>query len=127
MKKITGFLCFLLFLIGLSSSQAQTNNYNVQPIPSFNFAMNEPVANFFELKSPGVNREKRDMEVVVNTRSTSSFPFFATVYVFKVVPNKVLGPFYVYAGQQLTVPIDNSRWGVRVLCDRPADVSVWID
>lgn len=127
MKKIIGLFCFLFFFAGLSSSFAQANNYNVQPIPSFNYVMSEPVANFFEIKSHSSNREKRDMEVVVNTRSTSSFPFFATVYVFKIAPNKVLGPFYVYAGQQLTVPIDNSRWGVRVLCDMPADVSVWTD
>ncbi len=67
------------------------------------------------------------MDVVVNTRTTSGIPFFATVYVFKKSGNKILGPFNVLAGQHLEVGIDNGKWGVRVDCLFPADVSVWID
>jgi hypothetical protein len=67
------------------------------------------------------------MDVVVNTRTTGSLSAFAVVYVFKVKSQKVLGPFYVLAGQHLVVPIDNSKWGVRVDCTFPADVSVWVD
>jgi hypothetical protein len=126
MKKTMILLGLVFFVCGLSSSFAQSTT--VYPIPSFNFQMNEPEVTFFEVKNVSTTyREKRDMEVVVNTRSTSSNSFFATVFVFKVNPMKILGPYIVFSGQQLTVPIDNAKWGVRVKSDHAAEVDVWTD
>jgi hypothetical protein len=124
MKKII-LLTLVLLIAGASTAIAQ--NYVVNPIPSINYQMNEPEAVFHENKRviPSTNKEKRDMDVVVNTRSTNSIPVFATVYVFKRNGNKILGPFYVLPGVQLSVPIDKSKWGVLVKCLTPVDVSVW--
>lgn len=124
MKKLT-LLAIIIFFIGLTSAFAQTPVVN--PIPSFNFPMNEPLAVFHEGKIKSANREKREMDVMVTTRSTNMGSIYATVYVFKIKPNKILGPFIVFSGDELEVPIDNSKWGVTVECSDPIDVSVWTD
>jgi hypothetical protein len=115
----------IIFLTAIVRVSAQTPV--VHPIPSFNYAMNEQSTYFHENKKINNGKEKRDMDVVVNTRTTGSLSRFAVVYVFKIQPQKVLGPFYVFAGQHLEVPIDNGKWGVRVDCNFPADVSVWAE
>lgn len=125
MKKIF-FLAIVIFLMGMTRVEAQIPPVN--PIPSYGYQMNNQIEYFHENQKHGkLLREKRDMDVVVTSRSTSFIPFYATVYVFKIKPNKILGPFQVLSGQLLKVPIDNSRWGVRVDCNWPADVSVWAD
>lgn len=125
MKKVL-LIAAIVFLTGLIKVHAQTPP--VQPIPTYNYPMASPTAYFYELTKGGSSgKEKRDMDVVVNTRTTGSLSDFAIVYVFKIQPQKVLGPFFVYPGQHLVVPIDNEKWGVRVDCEVAADVSVWID
>jgi len=125
MKKLA-VLTIIIFFTGLTYSFAQTPVVN--PIPSFNYQMDDPSALFHENKIiTSTNREKRDMDVVVNTRSTWSFPVFAIVFVFKINPMKIQGPYIVFPGVQLSVPIDNGKWGVLVQGTVPLDVSVWID
>ena len=127
MKKLFFVFTFVL-IAGLARINAQVVPPTVvHPIPSFNYAMNESSAYFHETKGINNNREKRDMDVVVNTRSTIGIPSFAMVFVFKLSPMKILGPYFVLPGQQLTVPIDNARWGVLVSANFEADVSVWAD
>ena len=124
MKNLLLFTIILIFA-GVKVGHAQTPVIN--PIPSYNYLMNVPTAYFYEVTNLGasINKEKRDMDVVVTTRSTSGIPFFAKVWVFRISPNKVLGPFYVLPNTLLTVPIDKHKWGVQVDAQSPVDVSVW--
>jgi hypothetical protein len=125
MKKII-LLTLAVFFTGIIVTVAQT--YVVNPIPSYNFPMNEPEAVFHENKKlVTTNKEKRDMDVVVNTRSTSWIPVLAHVWVFKRTSNIIKGPYHVYPGIKLEVAIDNGKWGVLVKCDESVDVSVWTD
>ena len=119
-------LTFLILFAGIAASVAQT--YVVNPIPSYNFPMNEPEAIFHENKQlVSNNKEKRDMDVVVNTRSTSWIPVLAHVWVFKMSSNTIKGPYHAYPGEKLEVPIGHGKWGVRVQCNESVDVSVWVD
>jgi hypothetical protein len=125
MKKFI-LLSFIALYVSLSGAVAQ--NPVVNPIPSFNFPMNEPTAVFHETKiNTNSGKEKRDMDVVVNTRSTYNLPVFAIVFVFRLNPIRILGPYIIFPDAQLTVPIDQGKWGVLVKCNAPVDVSVWVD
>ena len=72
-------------------------------------------------------REKRDMEIVVSSSSTSWLPVTAKVWVVKDNGVIIVGPFTVVPEQQLTVPIDAGKWGVLIQSDWNITASVWID
>jgi hypothetical protein len=49
------------------------------------------------------------------------------VYIFTLDHSVVFGPYIVPSGQTLSVPIDDSAWGVSISTDSPTFVSVWTD
>ncbi len=127
MKKIILIVAFILFT-GLNGLLAQRLYFN--PIPSFNCPVTaESTAAFKELKThpQGTNREKRDMDVIISSSSTSIFSIFANVWIVKENENIVLGPYQIFENETLTVPIDNGRWGVVIRSDWNVTASVWTD
>jgi hypothetical protein len=50
----------------------------------------------------------------------------ATVCVYSLDGQTILGPYTVYGGEILSVPIDDREWGVYVESDDEITVDVWI-
>ena len=123
MKKVI-LICIVLFFSGLNGLMAQFAKVN--PIPTYNYYMTEETAAFQEMGPENQTEEKRDMNVEVTTSSSDASEVFATVWVLKKNGNKVLGPFTVYANEQLSVEIDGSKWYTIINCKWDITVSVWI-
>ena len=121
MKKII-LLSVVIYFTCLCGLHAQVIN----PIPSFAFPITTHQTVFGELKASN-GKEKRDMDVEISTASHGSTPISATVWVVKKNGNTVRGPFTIYPGDLLSVPIDNGKWGVIVNCDWSVLVNVWVD
>ncbi|MCX6305714.1 MAG: hypothetical protein NT040_12195 [Bacteroidetes bacterium] len=124
MKKITLIAAFIL-IAGLTGLFAQ--HININPIPSFNYQLTALNTGFQERLSHGTpGREKRDMDVVISSSSTSPIPVFAKVWLAKdgIV---VKGPYTIFLDQLLSVPISDGQWGVIIKCDWDVAASVWID
>jgi len=125
MKKIILIVALFLFT-GMSGLLAQ--HFQINPIPSYNYQLTALSTGFQELLSHSTPaREKRDMDVVISSSSTSPIPIFATVWVVKENGVIILGPYTIFLDELLSVPIDNGQWGVVVRCDWDVNVSVWID
>ncbi len=127
MKKFFFVSIFFLFT-GIASVVAQS--FPVNPIPSYNVSLTTLNTGFQEIRpriNPLPSREKRDMEVTISSSSTSSMTIFAKVWLVKDNGASTLGPYFVAEGDQLTVPIDNGRWGVVIRCEWNVSASVWID
>jgi hypothetical protein len=120
-------LTAFVFVTGISGLFAQ--HFEINPIPSYNYELTSQNTGFQEKKihsSP--SREKRDMEVVISSSSTSPMPVYAKVWVVKDNGSVTLGPYVVLVDEQLSVPIDNDGiWGVVIRCDWNGLASVWIE
>lgn len=129
-------LAVVLLFLFCGSKQA----FSQYPIPSYNVNVTS-WANFQEHPlSSGVSTRnsnnaggvgspmaKRNMNVQVNCcgfASTDSCK--ATVRVYSLDGEKILGPFTVYGGDILSVPIDDRDWGVIVSTEVDITVDVWI-
>lgn len=125
MKKI------ILLFVGiylLSLSQVVAQNYNVNPIPSFNYIMTSQTAYFGEINTQlNSQKEKRDMDVEISTANHSPFPIFAKVWVVRKSGNVVKGPYILHNNQLLSVPIDHGKWGVVIQCTWDVYANVWIN
>jgi len=124
MKKGILVIAFIL-VTGLSGLFAQ--QYVVNPIPSFNYALTTQSTTFRERVGGTNNREKREMDVVISSSSTNSFPVYATVWIKKVNSQVVLGPYIIFLDEPLTVQIDNSKWSAVIECAWGVNASVWIE
>jgi hypothetical protein len=129
MKKIILIAVFTLFA-GINALVAQKGH--TQPIPSFDYNLKSEIIQFVEnrkiLLPPAEPKEKREMEIVISSSSTSPFDVFATVWLIKKRTNVVKGPFTIYLDQQFSKTIDNGEWSVVMYCDfKNVKASVWID
>jgi len=126
MKTAILFTAFI-FISGMSGLFAQ-HNMPINPIPSFNCLLTTQTTGFKEFVSKGnPAREKRDMDVVISSSSTSPVTVFAKVWVCKENGIQVLGPYTLYLDELLSVPIDNGQWGVIIKCDWSVMASVWTE
>jgi hypothetical protein len=126
MKKIL-LLTIMLSLVIVTFAKAGN------PIPSYNVSLNGK-AIFQEVNpiSIKVNNypsdEKRDMNVT--DAGSANGPVGGSpmvVYFYRLDKTIVLGPYYLTAGQTMTIPIDNNPWGVSTISDSQTLVSVWAD
>jgi len=104
--------------------------FAAHPIPSYNVQVSNR-ANFQETtQNNSMAKEKRIMNIQTNTATLSpGSGSIAVVYVYKLNGHKTLGPFYLKCGDQLSVGIDNSKWGVAMELQGPGNpvlTSVWI-
>ena len=128
MKKLL-LIPFVFLFIGT------TQSFCINPIPSYNVKVTAR-ANFLEtgiyLSGNQTNKEKRLMNIETSTASAPPSKSLSLtrsiVYVYKHDGNQILGPFYIEYGQLLSVPIDNSLWGVIIGEENPGNemlVDVW--
>ena len=121
MKKVTLTVCLLI----LFSVSAYLQNVPTYPIPSYNVNVNG-TANFIpfgsNLSTLGNTKEKRSQNVAVR----GSYGSYATVWVYSLDGLDVLGPYVVYAGETLSVPIDDRDWGVLVQTSYEIQVDVYV-
>jgi hypothetical protein len=103
----------------------------VYPIPSYNIEVNgyanftQSTLNQAQLRVQPM--EKVEMNVIIKS-SSGSTDCQATVWVYSLDNNTVLGPFTVSCDQLLQVSIDTSEsWGVLVDTDEDLLVSVWVN
>ena len=119
------FLSVCLFII-TSANQVSAQVTKPYPIPSFNVTVTDPAA--FQETGPAATRAKRIMNVQVKPKSIADTGSCgATIYIYSLDHETILGPYYVNCGETLTVPIDEREWGVVVTADVPVEVSVWIE
>jgi hypothetical protein len=127
MKKFL-LIAAIIFVSGMSGLYAQRHRNYINPIPSYNYPVTNEVAAFQEKLNHGNPlREKRDMDVVISSSSSSPMLIFAQVWVVKDAGSVILGPFIIYPDDQLSVPIDNGQWGVVIKSEWDITASVWID
>jgi uncharacterized protein YdeI (BOF family) len=126
MKKIL-LLTIMLFMVTVTFAK-QGN-----PIPSYNVSLSGK-AIFQEDNSGSIalnnhpSYEKRDMNVTDGGNSNGPVGGSpVVVYFYRLDRTIVLGPYYLTAGQTMTVPIDNNPWGVSTISDSQTIVSVWAD
>jgi hypothetical protein len=76
-----------------------------------------------------LSAEKRDMNVENGAGGTNSPSDLSSIIViiYRLDRSIVLGPYLVPAGQNLSVPIDDSPWAVSVVAGSGDYVSVWTD
>jgi hypothetical protein len=114
--------------------------FSQYPIPSYNVNVTSwanfqeyPLSSVVSTRNSnnagcvGSPMAKRDMNVQVNCcgfASTDSCK--ATVWVYSLDGETILGPFTVYGGDILSVPIDDRDWGVIVSTEDDITVDVWI-
>jgi hypothetical protein len=129
MKQLILIAAFTL-LTGMNILVAQ----KIQPIPSFDYKLNKETIEFVESNksflpsAPADSREKREMEIVISSSSTSPFDAFATVWLVKKKNNMVKGPYTIFQDQQFTKTIDKGEWSVVMVCNFDnIKASVWID
>jgi hypothetical protein len=104
--------------------------FAAHPIPSYNVQVTNR-ANFQEMtQNNSQAKEKRIMNIQTNSVTMNSASgSVSVVFVYKLNGHKRLGPYYLECGDQLSVEIDNSKWGVVMELQSPWDpvlASVWI-
>lgn len=110
---------------------------STNPIPSYNVLITGKAIFVDQSSAEVVNNnqilsaEKRDMNVDNNGGGSNSpdpnqGPSIV-VYIFTLDHSIVLGPYIVPSGQNISVPIDDSAWGVAIGTDSQVNVSVWTD
>jgi len=76
----------------------------------------------------GAPMAKREMDIRVNCSGVSpNGTCQATVWVYSLDGQTILGPYTVNGGDVLSVPIDDRDWGVLVITDDDITVDVWIE
>ena len=119
MRKIF-YLTIVIFWLGIISISAQN------PIPSYNVPVYNH-ANFQEqnksFNANLLNRGKR----AVNVKVVGGISSMATIYIYSLDYQNILGPFIVNGGETLTIDIDSREWGVLVNSEDHVTVDVWID
>jgi len=119
MKPNCLFSVFLLLLGSTLSGQV----FPTYPIPSYNVAIGN-YANFAPTKGTVFYPAKAKKEI--NTAVRGAAGSSANVWVYSLDGQDVLGPYTVYAGETLSVDIDDRQWGVLVQSAHDIVVDVWI-
>ena len=133
MKKEFLLAVLLLLLFGLQKAYCQypIPSYNVTVISKATFQESQVSTGGSSLNNNGpvsAPMAKREMDVKVNCSGTSSDGSCqATVLVYSLDGQTVLGPYIVYGGDILSVPIDDRDWGVLVTTEDDITVDVWIE
>jgi hypothetical protein len=125
MKKILLLTLSILMVTAAFAKFAKAGN----PIPSYNVPVSSK-AYFQEANSVLVNYspsdEKRDMNISNDTPGNRPIGSgMIQAYIYRLDQSIILGPFNVYLGETLTIPIDEYRWGVYIETKDDTFVSVW--
>jgi hypothetical protein len=123
MNRIIGLLIF--WTVSASTGIVGQNIPNY-PIPSYHISDNG-YANFNNLHSNKGGRTMGEKQVNIHLKSGSAgnTNCEATVWVYNLDQNTVLGPYTVNCGETLNVEIDDREWGVLVETDEEVIVDVW--
>jgi hypothetical protein len=125
MKKVI-LIAAIILATGLNGLFAQ--HLVINPIPNYNFPLTATNTGFQEKKTHILpSREKREMDVVITSSSSSPMLVFAKVWVVKDNGSVTLGPFTIFPDEPLNVQIDNGVWGVIIQSDWDLLASVWIE
>ena len=116
----------ILILIVLLSGLGMTSVFAQNPIPSYNVPVYH-VANFQEQsKNNNVNYNSRYKRAIIITANGAPSSI-ATVYVYSLDLQDILGPFTLMGGETISVEIDSRDWGVLVESDDHITVDVRIE
>ncbi len=99
-----------------------------EPIPSYKYPINR-TQNFIEkIAKDGDPSPKGKRDMLVQSSISSGKPTMATLYAFSTDGTTVVGPYVIYSGQTIIIPIDDRQWGLNVVAQGNDHVyiSVWI-
>jgi hypothetical protein len=128
MKK---FIILLMTFVAVFGIEAKPQNIPLYPIPSYNvevtgyakFQQSTQSTSQYQVQP----QDKQDVNVEVSTPSGVT-NCQATVWVYCLNSNTVLGPYTVYCNEPLQVDVDPSQlWGVLIDTDEDLLISVWIN
>ena len=120
------YLNLCLFLILAFTSQVSAQIAKPYPIPSYNVIVTDPAA--FQETGTSATKAKKDVIIQVKPgNAADSGSCGASVIIYSLDHQTILGPYFVSCGETVTVPIDEREWGVIVTADIPVEVSVWIE
>lgn len=122
MKKTVLLLIFGFFLAVGLMSQTQ----NPYPIPSYNVTV-DGYTLFQESMGSSLTEGKKILNTSVKKYGPESPECTATVWIYSLDEQSVLGPYSVPVGTILSVEIDDRLWGVLVDSDCEILVDVWIE
>ncbi len=130
MKKI---LLLVVSILMVTVVFGQTKAYH---IPSYNTLVTG-TANFVSgfnistTNNQALSPDKRDVDVENDGGAQSPNPGSIgpsiVVLIYSLSNYTILGPYTVSSGQTITVPIDDSAWGVTITTCAPTYVSLWMD
>jgi len=124
MKTVFFVLCFIVFI---SVNPLSGQDFKFYPIPSFNVLV-DPAAIFQDMQGGSNSKAKR--EIIVHTKKSNksdSSSCFASVTLYTLDHQTILGPYTVNCDETLSVEIDDRDWGVSVTSLTEIEVSVWIE
>ena len=124
MRKV---LLFAISIFMISAISVQAGN----PIPSFNFQLKKN-ANFQETNfgtgHSDLSKDRRDMNVSNDSpggNKPGTGSGWISVMIYRLDHSIVRGPFFIRAGETLTIPIDGKPWGVFAHSPHKTIISVW--
>jgi len=114
---------FILLFILAAMICFSSKTFAQYPIPSYNVSVRSRAD--FQEKNPAKGRRVMNIKVqCVGGKNLGTCQ--ATVWVYSLDGQTILGPYTVYGGEILSVPIDDREWGVYVESDDEITVDVWI-
>jgi len=112
----------ILIIAMLLSTGLSGQNIPTYPIPSYNV----PIVNYGNFVPALVlARNPTKAKKEVNVTIHGSMGAYASVEVYSLDGFDVLGPYIVYAGDTLTVEIDEREWGVMIWSSFNIEADVW--
>jgi len=125
MKKF--FFIFILGAFFASAGKADAQTLKSYPIPSYNVIVNG-FASFQEYQNGGTTPSDKKKTIRVATTSLKSLSTFnMTVFAYSLDRQDRLGPFYITAGEDLSIAVDDRDWGLLIKSENEAVVDVWIE
>jgi len=117
---------FILFtILGiLVSFGSKSQSIPTYPIPSWNIAVNGQ-AQFVPGQFSQISNSNPKGKIFINVTVHGASGTHAHVWVYSLDGLNVLGPYTVYAGETLTVEIDDREWGAYVQSESDITVDVW--
>jgi hypothetical protein len=118
-----------ILLLGLLIFMGSHELFAQYPIPSFGAVVDTAgwFAEGFSMKRDPVTDARREVHVRLVCSTTTHSVCQASVWVFSLDGQDVLGPYRMEGGDEIKVGIDDREWGVAVESYEKVIVDVWID
>jgi len=118
---------FVLGVFFASTATVYSQTLKPYPIPSYNVIVNG-LASFQEFQNGGtIPMDKKKTIRVATTCHLPASTFDMIIYAYSLDRQDRMGPYYITAGQDLSIAVDDRNWGLLIKSESEAVVDVWIE